>query len=357
MNFYEKDTVPAVKAKYEAQKIAFGPFVFQAALALRDLGILHAFEVKGVKGATIEDIAKETGVSVYGVKILVEAGLGMGLFLWNEAEKRFSTTKVAYFLLNDPLTRVNMDFVHDVNYEGFFKFKDCIINGKPEGLKVFGDWPTLYEGLSQFSPKVRESWLAFDHYYSDAAFEAVLPIVFKNKPKRLMDVGGNTGKWTLHCLQYDKDVHVTITDLPGQLRMAEKNMIEKGYAERVSYHAANLLNPNDKLPKGNNVIWMSQFLDCFSQEEIVSILQRAVEAMGPDDSLYILETYWDRQKYEAAAFCLQQTSLYFACLANGNSQMYHSDDMKNCLEKAGLRLEEEVDYIGVSHTLFMCKKK
>lgn len=357
MNFYEKENLPAAKAKFEAQKIAFGPFVFQAALAMRDLGILDAFEKKGTKGATAAEIAAEVNVSEYGVKVLAEAGLGMGVFLWNEEEKKFSTTKVAYFLLNDSMTRVNMDFVQDVNYQGFFRFKEAIINGKPEGLKVLGDWPTLYEGLSQFPPKVKKSWLDFDHYYSDAAFEAVLPIVFKDKPKRLMDVGGNTGKWTLHCVQYDKDVHVTITDLPGQLRMAEQNMIEKGFADRVSYHAANLLNPKDKLPTGNNVIWMSQFLDCFSQPEIISILERAVEAMNAEDSLYILETYWDRQKYEAAAFCLQQTSLYFTCLANGNSQMYHSDDMKNCLDKAGLKLEEEIDYIGVSHTLFKCKKK
>jgi hypothetical protein len=357
MNFYQTEKLRAIDAKFEAQKIAFGPFVFQAALAMRDLGILEAFEKRGSDGATAEEIAAELNLSVYGVKVLAEAGLGMGVFLWNEEKRKFTATKVCFFLLNDGLTIANMDFVQDVNYEGFFHLKDAIVTGKPTGLKVFGEWPTVYEALAHLPEKAQKSWFGFDHYYSDAAFADVLPVVFKDKPKRLMDVGGNTGKWTTQCLQYDKDVHVTIADLPGQLRMAENNLTQKGLADRVSFHGVNLLNPNDKLPSGNQAIWMSQFLDCFSQEEIVSILTRASEVMSATDSLFILETYWDRQKYEASAFCLQQTSLYFTCLANGNSQMYHSEDMKKCLEKAGLKVVEETDNIGVSHTLFKCVKK
>lgn len=83
----------------------------------------------------------------------------------------------------------------------------------------------------------------------------------------------------------------------------------------------NLLDETKPFPKSFDAIWMNQFLDCFSENEIVSILQRAAQAMNADSTLYILELFWDRQPNEAAAFCLQQTSLYFACIANGNSQI------------------------------------
>ncbi len=100
---------------------------------------------------------------------------------------------------------------------------------------------------------------------------------------------------------------------------------------------------------------MSQFLDCFSQREIVHILRQAAKAMERDANLFILETYWDRQENATAAYCLQQTSLYFTCIANGNSQMYHSDDMKTCLEEAGFEIRSEVDQIGLYHTLTRCQ--
>lgn len=356
MSFFEKDTTSALDAKYQAQKIAFAPMIFQAALALRDLGVLATLEKSGKTGATIQQVAEELSLPEYGVKVLMEAGLGMGMLVWDASDKRFSITKTGSFVLHDAMTRANMDFVQDVNYQGFFHLQEAIRSGKPAGLKALGDWPTVYEGLASLEPKVRQSWLAFDHFYSDSAFGSALPVVFRDPPRRLLDVGGNTGKWTRKCLAYDATVQITIADLPGQLRMAEQSLTEEGLADRVAYHAVNLLDPAGRLPEGHDVIWMSQFLDCFSQTEIVSILERAGEVMGNGADLYILEAYWDRQQFEAAAFCLQQTSLYFTCIANGNSQMYHSDDMKACVEKAGLEVVEEIDHIGVSHTLFRCRR-
>ena len=75
-----------------------------------------------------------------------------------------------------------------------------------------------------------------------------------------------------------------------------------------------------------------------------------------DGFCYILEAFWDTQRFEAAAFCVQQTSIYFTALANGNSQMYNSGVFKNCIYKAGFEIVKETDNIGLSHTLLKCKK-
>ena len=102
---------------------------------------------------------------------------------------------------------------------------------------------------------------------------------------------------------------------------------------------------------------MSQFLDCFSQEEILGLLKRSYDALDENGSLFILETYWDKQEFEASTYSLHATSLYFTAIANGNSQMYHSDDMTKLIDKSGLYIAEIIENIGVSHTLFICKKK
>ena len=61
--------------------------------------------------------------------------------------------------------------------------------------------------------------------------------------------------------------------------------------------------------------------------------------MGPESRLYILDTFWDRQEHEAAAFSLQAISLYFTCLANGHSRMYKASDISAMLEAAGFVAE------------------
>jgi hypothetical protein len=158
-------------------------------------------------------------------------------------------------------------------------------------------------------------------------------------------------------MNYDADVKVTMLDLPGQLAMAKENISKTTFAERVNYFPINILDDAQRFPKGADAIWMSQFLDCFSEDEIVSILKRCHEAIADDGNIYIMETFWDRQKFEPGAFSLQMTSLYFTNIANGNSQMYDSAVFNKLIDKAGFKIVEQIDNIGISHTIQVCQKK
>lgn len=353
-NFFSTDERSAFDAKCAAQRIAFAPVVFQTCRILRDAGVLELVQKSGAKGLSLAEIVAGGRLPRYGVKVLMESGLGIGLFCVNEA--RFTLTKLGYFMLRDPMTRVNMDVIHDICYRGLFNLEESIATGKPEGLKTLGDWPTFYEGLSSLPPHAQKSWFAFDHYYSDQAFPAALPLVFADKPKRLLDVGGNTGRWALQCLRHDAAVRITIADLPRQLEFARATMRENGFESRVDFVGVDMLDDSQALPAGHDAIWMSQFLDCFSEAQIVSILKRAAAALEANGTLHILELFWDRQPNETAAFCLQQTSLYFTAIANGNSQMYHSDDLLRCLAEAGLKVVEQRDQVGQFHTWLKCRR-
>jgi len=354
MNFFKHDSRSAFDAKAQAQRIAFAPMMFQACRILRDSGILELVHKSGAAGMTLSEVVTKISLPRYGIKVLMEAGLGIGLFCLNE--NRFTTTKLGYFMFRDEMTRVNMDVMQDICYRGLFDLDKSIEQGKPAGLKTLGDWKTFYEGLSSLPPRARDSWLAFDHYYSDAAFPAALKLVFADKPKRLLDVGGNTGKWAVACAKFDADVKITIADLPQQLELARETVRKNNFESRVDFFPTDLLDESKPLPENHDAIWMSQFLDCFSEKEIVSILKRAAQAMSADSMLYILELFWDRQPNEAAAFCLQQTSLYFTCIANGNSQMYHSSDLLRAIAESGLKVIEDRDQVGLYHTLLKCRK-
>ena len=355
---YTKDPLSARKAQQIAEFIAFGPVVFQVSRLMIKFGIFTLLSEYD-EGLTIEELSEQTGLSEYAVKVLLESSLTIGSVYVNTHTNRFLLSKVGWFLLNDPATRVNIDFNHDVNYEGWFHLEESLKKGKPEGLKHFGDWDTIYEGLSQLPQNVQKSWFAFDHFYSDCSFDEALRIVFSRPVSDLLDVGGNTGRWALRCVDYNKEVKVTIMDLPQQLEMMRSQVKGKLGAERIERYGIDLLDKESTFPEGRHydAIWMSQFLDCFSEKEIVGILIRAAKVMDADTRLYIMETLWDRQKYEPAAFCLAQISLYFTALANGNSKMYHSDDMVRLIQNAGLDVEAIHDHLGQGHSIIICKLK
>ena len=98
---------------------------------------------------------------------------------------------------------------------------------------------------------------------------------------------------------------------------------------------------------------MSQFLDCFGEADIRELLKRGKAALGPNGRLCVMESFWDRQPNDVGELCVQGTSLYFTCMANGTSRMYHSQDFIELIASAGLRLVVDEE-IGTMHTLMTC---
>lgn len=346
---YSVDPFNALDAKTEAQKLAFAPIVFQTAKSLRDLGILAVLDEVKKDGLDAVAISEQTGISEYGVKVLLDMALSAHIVIWQQ--NKYYLANLGYFLLHDGMTNANMDFTADVCYAAMMHLTDSIQQGKPAGLKELGDWSTIYQGLSQLPEQAKQSWFAFDHFYSDRSFPLLLDKVFTHPPKRIFDIGGNTGKWALQCCQYNKDVEMTIIDLPQQIAVALENAKQAGFSERIKGYPVDMLDRTQALPQGADVWWMSQFLDCFSPMEILSILRRVRQAMSHDAKVYILELFWDAQRYEAASCCLNATSLYFTCLANGNSRFYRSEDFLELVTEAGFIVVEREDDIGLGHTL------
>jgi hypothetical protein len=352
---FDKDSLSALEAVSQAQLLAFAPLAFQATVVMRDRGVLGALaEDRSGQGRSLGEVAAATGLSDYAVRVLLEAGLGLNI-LWRR-DGQYHLGNLGRYLLTNELTRVNFDFMRDLCYAAAMHLDSSLREGRPAGLREFGPWNTLYEGLPTLSEPARSSWNAFDHYHSGRAFPIVLERLAKNSPAKLLDVGCNNGKWAKLCLEHIPGMDLGMVDLPQQLDRA-RELLGETEANKVHFYPTDILDPQSSLPTGYEMIWMSQFLDCFSEDQIVSILRKARTALPVGGRLWILELFWDRQRFEAAALSLQQTSLYFSCLANGNSQMYDSTLFLELVQAAGFEGSILADGVGDFHTLLECRPK
>jgi ubiquinone/menaquinone biosynthesis C-methylase UbiE len=339
----------AIETRFDAQRIAFSPVVFQATRILLKTGLLHVVEQCGSSGTTVGEASVKAGLPEYVTTVLLECGLSADLFKYEN--ERFVITPLGAFIRRDEMTAINIDFMHEVCYAGLFALDEALMRGEPAGLRAFGDWKTVYEALGQLPEAAKNAWLRFDHFYSDAAFPAASRIVFESKPQSLLDIGCNTGKWALRCLATSPDVHVTLVDLPPQLEMASKNLKAKGVEGRATTHPLDVLDLQAEFPTGFDGVWMSQFLVCFSEEQVKSILARAARAAKSNGRIWVLDTFWDRQRFDAAAYCLINTSPYFTTIANGNSRMYKFTDILALARSVGLELQNIHDNLGIYHSL------
>lgn len=154
---YTKEQCTAAEAQRLAQEIAFGPVVFQVSRLMLKFGIFQLLSGKR-EGYTLQEISGQTGLTRYAAQVLLEASLTIGTILLEE--DRYVLAKAGWFLLNDKMARVNMEFNHDVNYQGLFYLEEALLNGQPEGLKVFGGWPTITKDFPNCRNRYRKAGLA-----------------------------------------------------------------------------------------------------------------------------------------------------------------------------------------------------
>ncbi len=328
---------PQVKALADAQKIAFAPLTFQAVSAMLKFGILNFLEENP---STVEEIIQNCNVSKYTAETLLETTCASGLVI--KKDEKFVNSLVGSAFLKNEMTRVNFNFVKDVCYLGASELANSFEASEPLGCRKFiGDYETIYNALYLLPDDMKKSWFEFDHFYSDRCFDEVLEIIFENKPEQVFDIGGNTGKFERACLEFDKNCIVNMIDLPENIEEAQKHLKN----ERLKFHGVDVLKSS--MPKISGAVFMSQFLDCFSEEQVIHILTNIKNAMTAGTKIFILEPFTDKQFFEGASYSLVHISLYFTCMANGKSKMYSEKRMIEMIEKSGLKLNKKHENIGV----------
>jgi len=350
--FKDNNNLTALEAQYEAQKIAFAPIVFQVVRTMRDLNILKIL-AENKMGLSYEDLVLKTQLKMYSIQVLCETALSANIIYIKN--KKVFLTKIGFFINSDKLTNANMNYNHHVNYLGLFYLEESIKNGKAEGLRVFGEWETIYPALSTLPQKAKDSWFEFDHLYSDSGFPKAIKLLKNLNPKSILDIGGNTGKFATLFAKESPEINITIMDLPQQVKLAKQNIYEQNITN-ISTYEANILADDTIIPTGFDIIWMSQFLDCFKDDQIVSILIKIRNSMDENSEVCIMEPFWDRQNNETAAYCVINTSPYFTAMANGYSKMFKYTDFEKFIDKAGFKVIELIDDIGLCQTIIRCKK-
>lgn len=329
------------------QKLIFAPLAFQSINSMIELGILEFLDKNS---STITEIMTGLNLDEYIVSTLLEVGEANNLL--EKKDKKYSLTNSAKLFLYDDMTRVNFNYVKDVCYLGASELTSSFTNKSPMGLKKFiKDSPTIYPLLSTLPEKIKNSWYEFDHMYSDNCFDKVITIILQNH-KKIVDIGGNTGKFEKICL--NNGVDITMVDLPENI----ENIKDKEILKNCKFHKMNVLEKNPLYPELKDcAILMSQFLDCFSKKDIIKILKDISNRINENSSIFILEPFTDMQNFEASKYALVHSSLYFTCIANGVSKFYTLEEMKEMIHQSGLVISQTINDIGAySYTLLECKK-
>jgi SAM-dependent methyltransferase len=148
--------------------------------------------------------------------------------------------------------------------------------------------------------------------------------------KKLLDIGGATGTYTMAFLEKNPGMTAVLFDLPDVIPMAEKRLGEKGLLERVKLVSGDFYT--DELPEGCDLALLSAIIHQNSPEENLSLYRKIQRALMPGGKLLIRDHVMDPGR----TYPPQGTLFAINMLVNTKrGDTYTFDEIRNTLEAAG----------------------
>ena len=148
--------------------------------------------------------------------------------------------------------------------------------------------------------------------------------------KRLLDIGGASGTYTVAFLRKNPALRAVIFDLKDVIPLAKKRMAAEGLARQVELVAGDFMR--DELPGGCDLALLSAIIHSYSLAENLALYSRIYRALAPGGVLLIRDHIMD----ETRTSPLTGTLFAINMLVNTKSgNTYTFNEIRKGLRKAG----------------------
>jgi SAM-dependent methyltransferase len=148
--------------------------------------------------------------------------------------------------------------------------------------------------------------------------------------KRLLDIGGATGTYTIAFLEKNPKMTAVLFDLPDVIPWAEEQLGADGMLERVECVAGDFYK--DELPKGCDLVLLSAIIHQNSPEENLALYRKIHRAVLPGGTLIIRDHVMEPTRTHPP----QGTLFAINMLVNTKGgDTYTFAEIKETLERAG----------------------
>ena len=162
----------------------------------------------------------------------------------------------------------------------------------------------------------------------------VAPVLARNYPlngaRRLLDVGGGTGIYSIAYLQSQPDLRAVVWDRPEVLAVARELAQEQGVSDRLECLSGDMFA--DPVPTDCDVVLLSNILHDWDVPECQALVNRLSTALPPQGRLLVHDVFLDDDLSGPLPIALYSASLF--SLTEGRA--YSGAEYREWLTNAGL---------------------
>ncbi len=293
---------------------------FEAIRLASSLGIFEAVK-SGAKSPSA--IAKQINADARGVRILLDSLVPLGYL--REKNGYYSATPISKSFFSGSTARMSDTFEL---YSGLFDFirqhqEEAVRNGRPQ-LNVF-EWfdqnPMMWNLFHSFEMSIAKT----------IEKGVVSKVKFDSTVKRLLDVGGGHGLYSVMLCKRHPGLHATIFDSPKPLEQTKSIIESEQMTKQVSVHAGDFFE--DDLGKGYDVALLFNVIHLFTAEKNLQLLKRVATTLNPGGRLIIFDQFLGGEFGRVLRTAHMFYGLLFLITTGG--QVYTFDELTELLAASG----------------------
>lgn len=284
---------------------------------------------------TVEPLCRQTGADTRGLTRLLDAAAACELLA--KENDRYRLTESGRVLSADHPESI-LPMVRHMNelWDDWSCLTDTVIEGKN----------TQKTGASQKDDPSLKAFIGAMHVVGRKLSREIAADLDLSPYKRLLDIGGASGTYTIAFLEKNPEMEAMIFDLPRVIPLAKARMENQAVADRVAFSGGDY--HTDALPAGCDLALLSAIIHQNSPQQNLALYQKIHRALLPGGTLLIRDHIMaeDRTHPPAGAiFAINMLS------ATEDGDTYTLTEIKHSLEEAGfagvtlLRQDEKMDGI------------
>ncbi len=302
---------------------------FMAAKHLFAANELGLFEALADSPATLDALAARTGLTRRAARISADAMVALGLLEVEDGAYRNGQAAARFLAGPGPHDlRPFLRFWDQISYPTWARLAEALASGPPQ--EIF----ELDDALQQVASAGIEAILAGP--------AAALPGVFDFGPhRRLLDVGGGTGSWSIAIARHHQHITGAVLELPTAVELARSRVAAAGLGHRITVITGDAMA--GELPAGYDVFLLANLIHYWSPEQNQDLLQRLRQAAQPGSAL-LMADFWTNPAHTEPLQAALMAGEFAVHIRTGD--VYSVEEARTWLDNTGWRFTDHRPLAG-----------
>jgi SAM-dependent methyltransferase len=226
-----------------------------------------------------------------------------------------------------------------------------LVEGKPDymaglmhSVHLWRTWSTLTDAVRAGTTVVQRevvneqgvNWLnafiAAMHMRAYKQAPALVKLLDLRGVRRVLDVGGGSGAYSMAFVRTKKGIHATVFDLPNVVPLAIRYIESEKLVERISTVAGDY--EVDSLGSGFDLVFLSAIIHSDSVDINRQLVKKAYDALNPNGQLVIQDHIMDEDRTAPLAGALFSLNML---VGTQTGDTFTESEIRSWMDEAGFK--------------------